>query len=959
MTYLNVDEVDTALLLAAPAHPTFTDLITLPNLTAEGRTCHAVKLGRPSGTEKPAVFLLGGVHAREWGSPDILINFVNQLQTAYQGGTGLTFGAQVFTPAQVQDIIDTLDIIVFPQANPDGRHYSMTAVSQLEQLWRKNRRTAAPNSVMCPGVDLNRNFDFVWDFATHFAAAAGVHTSADPCDLEAYCGSAPFSEPETQNCKWLFDSFPAIRAFIDLHSYGPTILYSWGDDESQPADTSMNFRNAAYDGVRGIPGDAYREYFPLADAARAFALATTVAASIHAVRGTTYVPKPAYDLYPTSGASDDYAYSRHFANSMQNNVLAFTIEWGDGSSPDLMRRFAPLYADMANIIPEITSGLVAFCLDLCNEENTMAWQNRGNAGTNPASDFVGTTDNEPLVIKTNAGERVRITSTGDVGIGTTQPAARLEVNSGDLLLKAAAEDPGDILFQSAAGVQKARIWSQPAAGTGLFLSSGDNNPDISISAAGNVGVGTAQPTAKLEVNSGDLLLKAAAEDPGDILFQSAAGVQKARIWSQPAAGTGLFLSSGDNNPDISISAAGNVGVGTAQPTAKLEVNSGDLLLKAAAEDPGDILFQSAAGVQKARIWSQPAAGTGLFLSSGDNNPDISINAAGNVGMGTNNPVARCEIVSGGPDQMGLGVRSSGNAMGVGAGASGSGSAVVGNALGHGAGVQGVAIDTTTTSIGVIGYIGSSLTPPAILTSTGGAGVLGFSPTGSGVCGAAGGLGQVGNGVEGLAGTGAGIHGRPASASGVGVYGDDGGVGGQAARFVGNVAVSGTLTVAGNKQFRIDHPLDPKNRYLNHCSVESPEAVTVYNGVVVTGDDGVATVSLPDYFEALNRDFTYQLTVIGQFAQAIIGREIEENSFTVRTDQPQTKVSWQVTGVRHDRYAEANPVAVEEEKTDRDRGRYLHPELYELAGVGREAVKPIGHIEAISGGPTIEGINGRG
>ena len=262
--------------------------------------------------------------------------------------------------------------------------------------------------------------------------------------------------------------------------------------------------------------------------------------------------------------------------------------------------------------------------------------------------FLSSGDNNP---------DISISAAGNVGVGTAQPTAKLEVDSGDLLLKAAAEDPGDILFQSAAGVQKARIWSQPAAGTGLFLSSGDNNPDISISAAGNVGVGTAQPTAKLEVNSGDLLLKAAAEDPGDILFQSAAGVQKARIWSQPAAGTGLFLSSGDNNPDISISAAGNVGVGTAQPTAKLEVNSGDLLLKAAAEDPGDILFQSAAGVQKARIWSQPAAGTGLFLSSGDNNPDISINAAGNVGMGTNNPVARCEIVSGGPDQMGLGVRS--------------------------------------------------------------------------------------------------------------------------------------------------------------------------------------------------------------------------------------------------------------------------------------------------------------
>jgi murein tripeptide amidase MpaA len=209
MTYLNVDEVETALSLTAATYPSFTELITFPgmNITWEGRTCHAVKLGSPSGAARPAAFFLGGVHAREWGSADILINFVNQLQAAYQTGAGLTFGAQSYTPAQVQDIIDTLDIIVFPQANPDGRHWSMT----MDAMWCKNRRTAAPNSIMCPGVDINRNFDFLWDFTTHFDSAAGIRTSNDPCDYQAYCGPAAFSEPETRNANGFSTHTPQLR----------------------------------------------------------------------------------------------------------------------------------------------------------------------------------------------------------------------------------------------------------------------------------------------------------------------------------------------------------------------------------------------------------------------------------------------------------------------------------------------------------------------------------------------------------------------------------------------------------------------------------------------------------------------------------------------------------------------------------------------------------------------------
>ena len=141
-----------------------------------------------------------------------------------------------------------------------------------------------------------------------------------------------------------------------------------------------------------------------------------------------------------------------------------------------------------------------------------------------------------------------------------------------------------------------------------------------------------------------------------------------------------------------------------------------------------------------------------------------------------------------------------------------------------------------------------------------------------------------------------------------------------------VSINGNLTKSSGT-FRIDHPLDPANKYLSHSFVESPEMLNIYNGAVTTNADGEAVVRLPDFFEALNRDFRYQLTVIGQFAQAIVSREVADNCFAVRTDKPRVKVSWQVTGVRRDAYAVANPVIVEEDKPEHERGFYLHPELF--------------------------------
>jgi hypothetical protein len=147
-------------------------------------------------------------------------------------------------------------------------------------------------------------------------------------------------------------------------------------------------------------------------------------------------------------------------------------------------------------------------------------------------------------------------------------------------------------------------------------------------------------------------------------------------------------------------------------------------------------------------------------------------------------------------------------------------------------------------------------------------------------------------------------------------------GGFAAFFEGNVQVIGDF-FATSKFFRIDHPLDPANRYLVHACVESPEMKNIYDGVVTLDANGEAVVRLPDYFETLNADFRYQLTCIGGYAPVYIAEEVRHNAFKIAGGRPELKVSWQVTGVRHDPAAQENPIQVEPEKPVAERGRFLH------------------------------------
>ncbi|HEY3266411.1 MAG TPA: hypothetical protein VGM37_05755 [Armatimonadota bacterium] len=177
-------------------------------------------------------------------------------------------------------------------------------------------------------------------------------------------------------------------------------------------------------------------------------------------------------------------------------------------------------------------------------------------------------------------------------------------------------------------------------------------------------------------------------------------------------------------------------------------------------------------------------------------------------------------------------------------------------------------------------------------------------------------------------SGAGVYALSTSGPGVSAYSSTGNAGYFSGRvsITGNLNVGGTLTKGGGS-FKIDHPLDPTNRYLSHSFVESPDMMNIYNGICITDAGGRAVVTLPDWFSALNRDFRYQLTVIGQFAQAIVAEEIHENLFTIQTDKPNVKVSWQVTGIRQDPWANANRIPVETDKAPGNRGLYLHPDAY--------------------------------
>jgi murein tripeptide amidase MpaA len=351
MAYLNDIEIESALQNLAAGYPNSTELIDCPNVTHEGRRSHVLRVGTMRGAAADGVLLLGGVHAREWVPPDALVFLAADLLEAHEIGTGLVYDGKRFSASEVRQVLGSLDLFIYPCVNPDGRHFSQTN----DPLWRKNRRPN-PSNESCVGVDINRNFDFLWDHVTKFAPNSGVSSSEDPCNRQVYRGPSPISEPETKNVVWLLDTYPQIRWHVDVHSAVPVILHSWGSDQDQTAESTQTFLNSAFDSVRGLPDDAaYGEYITQADLDVVKTLSNRMSEAVKAVRGDGYPVGQAFGLYPTSGASDDYAFSRHFADPSKTKVYGFTVECG--------RDFQPVWTEAEEVIREVSAGLLAFCLE--------------------------------------------------------------------------------------------------------------------------------------------------------------------------------------------------------------------------------------------------------------------------------------------------------------------------------------------------------------------------------------------------------------------------------------------------------------------------------------------------------------------------------------------------------------------------------------------------------------------
>ena len=338
-----------------------------PHKTYHNTTMFGLKLPSSGPT---TVFLEAGIHARERGGPDHLLNFLSDLLWAERHGTGLLYGGVEYSAEDVQ-CARSVGVVVLPNVNPDGIAYD----HETNSCWRKNRNPASanPDDADSIGVDLNRNFPPAWEYEKSMAPNATQGTISNDPRTVVFRGAIPLSEPEAKNIAWTMEQMPDLKWFLDLHSIAGQMLYGSGFDTNQFKDEMMNVLNSSYNGRRGIipddraKGYVYAEYYPQEEYDKSLIVAGSVADALLASGGRPYFAQQSAGLYPAPGGSSDLPMFRALHNQTKHWANGFTLEFGQPNSDALCEFYPTVEMHKLNMI-ETGAALVAFLLSAARND---------------------------------------------------------------------------------------------------------------------------------------------------------------------------------------------------------------------------------------------------------------------------------------------------------------------------------------------------------------------------------------------------------------------------------------------------------------------------------------------------------------------------------------------------------------------------------------------------------------
>lgn len=507
------------------------------------------------------------------------------------------------------------------------------------------------------------------------------------------------------------------------------------------------------------------------------------------------------------------------------------------------------------------------------------WGLTGNTGTNPSTNFLGTTDNQDLAVYTNNSERMRVMANGQVVIGQTAPNSSTDLFTavGNATQTWAINGYGNLAGVYGSGSSYGVYGSGGTYGlvgavnsSSSFAVRGDNQDANGwagiFAGSGQTATVLSGRSAGLSTIGNDGIFAVGNSSSGIGIIAGGSGVS---TFSTIATGTGGaftgFHGIYGHGTDVSTG-IGVIGVG----------NNGSSYYTTTTGSGG--AFSGKDGVYG---HATNASGIGVIGVSNSGTYISVSNGSGGSYTGYHGIVAKGNSATYGNGVIGIGNNSSSYyTFSDGAGHHGSGGAFTGT----GCGVYAVATRNNNYSIGVYGYYDGA------------------------------GSGRNGIGVKGVA--------KANSGRGYGVYGKGNKYG---------VYANGNLGASGTKSFVIDDPLDPENKILKHYTIESNEVLNMYRGVVQLDGNGEAQVTLPGYFTAININYSYTLTSIGVPAPGLyIKEEIDEDGkFRVAGGKPDQKVSWVVYADRNDRYMQKYRERETDviEKDENEKGKYIMPELY--------------------------------